>query len=53
MKKIFLGLTGLAALIIGLSLVLKFWPQTVILFKAVIGALIAIAGLVMMSIARD
>ena len=53
MKKIGLGLLGLAALIAGLSLILHFWPQTVILFKGIIGSFLAIAGLVMITIARD
>lgn len=53
MNKVLLGLTGLAVLILGLVLLVKFWPQTVILFKAVVGVLVAITGLVMMSVARD
>ncbi|MFA6379126.1 MAG: hypothetical protein WCX16_05035 [Candidatus Omnitrophota bacterium] len=53
MRKILLGLTGLAALIAGLSLILRFWPDTVVLFRGVVGIFIAITGLVMMTIARD
>ncbi len=53
MKKIALGLLGLVALIAGLSLILRFWSETVVLFKGTIGILIAIVGLVMMTIARD
>lgn len=53
MNKVLLGLTGLAVLILGLVLLVKFWPQTVILFKAVVGVLVAVTGLVMMSVARD
>ncbi|HOD11930.1 MAG TPA: hypothetical protein PLO93_02530 [Candidatus Omnitrophota bacterium] len=53
MNKILLGLAGLAVLIFGLVLIVKFWPQTVMLFQAVVGILVAIIGLVMMSVARD
>jgi len=53
MKKVLLGLMGLAFLAGGVSLILRFWPDTAVVFRGVIGIFIAIAGLVMMTIARD
>lgn len=53
MKKILLWLTGLGVLIVGLGLILRFWTDISILFKAMIGIILAVAGIVMMSIARD
>lgn len=53
MKKILLGLMGLVVLIAGLSLILRFWGEITMIFKGVIGILLAIAGLVMMTVARD
>jgi hypothetical protein len=53
MKKMLLGLMGLAVLIAGLSLILRFWPETTVLFKGVIGIFVAITGLVMMTVSRD
>ena len=53
MKKILLGFMGLVFLVGGVSLILHFWPHTVVVFKGVAGIFIAIAGLVMMTIARE
>lgn len=53
MKKILLWIAGLAVLVLGLWLILKYWSEIAVLFKALIGILIAIIGIVMMSVARD
>lgn len=53
MKKILLWVAGLIVLVLGLGLILKFWGEIAILFKGIIGMALAIAGLVMMSVARD
>lgn len=53
MNRFLLGLSGLLVLILGLVLIVKFWPQTTVFFQAVVGILVAITGLVMMSVARD
>jgi cobalamin biosynthesis protein CobD/CbiB len=53
MKNLLLGLFGLLICMGGIYLVLLFWQDVVALFRAVIGGLIAMVGLVMMSIARD
>lgn len=53
MKNILLGLVGLAICIAGIYLVLIFWQDVVALFRAVVGGVIAMIGLVMMSMARD
>lgn len=53
MKKIILFLLGLCVLIAGVSCVLLFWKDVVILFKGLIGGILAVGGLAMMSVARD
>ncbi len=53
MKIFFLGLLGFVFCIFGIGLIFVFWPDVVALFRSVIGALLAIAGLVLMSIALD
>lgn len=53
MKKILLWIAGLAVLVLGLWLILKYWSEIAVLFKALIGILIAIVGIVMMTVARD
>ncbi len=53
MKKIALWIAGLLVLVFGLWLILKCWGEITVLFKALVGILIAIVGIVMMSVARD
>ena len=53
MKKILLWFVGLGVLVVGLGLILKFWAEITILFKGLIGMILAVAGLVIMSVARD
>ena len=52
-KKILLGVAGFIVLGIGLGLILKFWAEIAVLFKGTIGIVLAVAGLVMMSVAKD
>ncbi|MDP8264037.1 MAG: hypothetical protein P9M12_00980 [Candidatus Aceula lacicola] len=53
MKKILFWFVGLIVLVAGLGLILNFWSELAVLFKGIIGILIAITGIVMMSVARD
>ena len=53
MKKILFWLAGLIVLLAGLGLILKFWSELAVLFKGIIGMILAVVGLVMMSVARD
>ena len=53
MKKILLWIVGLVAVLAGIGLVLLFWKDIVVVFRAVIGVFLAITGLVMMSVSRD
>jgi hypothetical protein len=53
MKKLFLFLLGFALVITGIALVLKEWLAVVTVFKGFIGALVAIAGLVVLCILKE
>lgn len=53
MKKIFLGVCGFILCVFGIVLVLVFWKDVVLLFRGVVGALLAITGLAMMAVSRD
>lgn len=53
MQKIILWVLGLAICVLGISFVLIFWKDVVALFRGVVGGVLAIIGLVMMSMARD
>lgn len=52
-KKIILITVGFALVIGGIALVLKDWFFVQMLFRGVIGPLLAVAGLVVLTIARD
>ncbi|OGW96260.1 MAG: hypothetical protein A2Z81_05595 [Omnitrophica WOR_2 bacterium GWA2_45_18] len=47
-KKIVVGLGGIFILIAGLTLILLFWKDVVIIFKGTIGMILALAGLLML-----
>lgn len=44
-NKKFLGVIGLACVIAGVTLILMWWPELVILFKGCAGFAIALAGM--------
>ena len=46
-------LLGIVCLIVGLVMVLAWWPNVVILFKGGGGIVLAITGMVMLSSAKD
>jgi hypothetical protein len=52
-KKIAFYLVGFLLVIVGISLALKNWFFIEILFRGIIGPLLAVAGLVILTIARD
>ncbi|MFP4473539.1 MAG: hypothetical protein ACLFPX_06725 [Candidatus Omnitrophota bacterium] len=47
-KKDVLFLSGIIVLIIGLMMVLAWWPDVVSFFKGFVGIAVAVAGLLMM-----
>ncbi len=47
-KKVVLFALGSAILVLGIALVLRFWPDVVLLFRAVIGMALALAGLLIL-----
>lgn len=52
-KKAVLFLAGSAVLISGVTLILSWWPEVVLLFKGAVGMVLALAGLVMLALIRD
>lgn len=46
--KAFFYLIGWALVVGGISLILLWWPEVVLLFKAVIGMILAFAGLLIL-----
>ena len=52
MKKIFLFIAGGIILILGISLILKDWVDVVIVFKGIAGIVLALAGMLMLFLAR-
>jgi len=52
-RKILLWVLGFAVCILGISFVLIFWKDVVALSRGVVGGILAIVGIVMMSMARD
>jgi hypothetical protein len=53
MKKLLLFLLGFILVIAGIALVLREWPAVVVVFKGVIGAILAIVGLVVLCIVKE
>ena len=52
-KKVLLFTLGFALVIIGITLTLRDWLFLVMLFRGVIGPLLAIAGLVVLTFCKD
>lgn len=51
-KHIIIVIAGVCALILGIALILLWWPQVVNLFKGGIGMILALAGLVILYLAK-
>ena len=47
-RKVIMLITGFAVTILGITLVLQQWESVVLVFKGFIGALLAVAGLVIL-----
>ena len=52
-KKILFFILGGLVLMVGISLILKYWQDVVILFKGAVGMVLALTGLVILSMARE
>ena len=52
-KKILLFLCGIVILVFGIVLILKWWTYVGVLFKGVIGMIVALTGLVLLGMAKD
>lgn len=50
---VFLYGVGWAMVVIGVALILLWWPQVVQLFKATVGIILAIAGLLVLYIQKQ
>lgn len=51
-NKMLFGIVGLVLVIVGVALCLRDWPMIVFLFKAMLGPLLAIIGLVLMAMIK-
>ena len=52
-KKIYLFLSGSLLLIVGITAVLKNWESVLVIFKGLIGMVLAVTGLVVLSFIND
>ncbi len=52
MKKILLFAGGGIILILGISLILKYWVDVAVVFKGIIGIALALAGMLMLFLAK-
>lgn len=52
MKKKLLFVAGGIVLILGISLILKYWADVAIVFKGVIGIILALAGVLLLFLAK-
>ncbi len=48
-----LGVVGVIALVVGLTLVLVWWPDVMVLFRGILGIVLAVAGLFILYIIRQ
>ncbi len=53
MKKLGLSVVGIACLIVGITLVLAWWPEVVRLFQGVAGMALAVGGLVVLALIKE
>ena len=51
-KKSVLLVGGVVSLVLGIALILAWWPHVVSLFKGVIGIVLALAGMILLYIMR-
>lgn len=52
-SRILLLTTGAVVLVIGITLVLFWWPYVIFLFKGVVGAILALAGMGILYLVRE
>jgi len=52
LKNIGLFIVGAVILIVGISLILLWWPQVVIIFKGIIGIVLALVGLIALALIK-
>ena len=52
-KKIYLFFSGSLLLIVGITAVLKNWESVLVIFKGLIGMVLAVTGLVVLSFIND
>jgi uncharacterized membrane protein len=52
MKKILFTIAGLVSLVLGIALILAWWPDVVSLFKGTIGVVLALAGMILLYMMR-
>ncbi len=53
LKRIGLALLGVVFLVVGITLVLSWWPIVVLLFKGIVGMGLALTGMILLYLARD
>lgn len=53
MKKIVLALAGAMSLILGITLVLVWWPAVVLFFKGALGMVLALGGILLLYLAGN
>ena len=51
-KKTILFVLGFFFLLVGVALILRWWPYLEIVFKGILGVVLALAGLVMLFLAK-
>lgn len=52
-RRILLSVCGISCLLLGIVLVLRWWPAVVLLFQGVGGMALALAGMLLLFFARE
>ena len=52
-KRFILFLIGFCILILGVTLILQWWVYLTILFKGIVGVMLALVGLLILAIAKE
>ena len=52
-KNLLFFILGGFILIVGITMILVYWPDVVILFKGAVGIVLALTGLIILSMARE
>ncbi len=53
LKKLTLAIVGISCLVLGITLVLSWWPLVVVFFKGVLGMTLAVIGLIILMLIKD